>query len=118
MSELIQIITKLKAVKVEPKFYAIALMSHNSMGSIRNQLCVGAFYTLEEAIKAAKKEIADKGDNPEMWQVATYRSMNIKDAISTISELEFRTLNEDSEKAKLMRDIIDRKDERFTKAYD
>lgn len=85
--------TKLRKVEVSPKCYAILLSKAGSMPQKQHLRMILA-YSLEAAIDAAMKFVADKfGENPQEYILSGYQYIDLNQAVSAINSDYFKELS-------------------------
>jgi len=83
-----QIVEKIKAKPVEPKYYSVLLRT--SGNPIQEWLWAGVAYTLDDALIIAKLEMALVRLRPDAYFLAMFRAMPARDVINAMSSMELK----------------------------
>ena len=87
-----QIVEKIKAKPVEPKYYSVLLRT--SGNPIQEWLWAGVAYTLDDALIIAKLEMALVRLRPDAYFLAMFRAMPARDVINAMSSMELKKIEE------------------------
>ena len=87
-----QIVEKIKAREIEPKYYSILLRTGGLQ--IQEWLWAGVAYTLDDALIIAKLEMMRARIKPEAYFLSMFRALPARDVINAMSSMELEKVEE------------------------
>lgn len=108
--ETYKLLNKIKPKKIDPKYYSVVLSAGQGDKITNQYLWAGVAYTLEEALLEAKAEMVKQNMTANAFHLQMFRDMPARKVIDDMTSMEIKIEKFNTEKAKLMKQIIDKQD--------